>query len=207
MRMAALLKRRVSTNIGGTEEDNMIVVIGGSGCGKSSYAEGRIQESAERDKQKRYYLATMMAFGEEGKKKIRRHRQQRIGKGMITIEQPVNISEALLQMETGEPVSALLEDVGNLVANEMFADPAQRKEADEVAEKILRELLELDRKLSHFVIVTNNVFEDGILYNEGTMEYIRALGGVNAGLAKAATELVELVVGIPVFIKGEGRTE
>lgn len=185
----------------------MIVVIGGSGCGKSSYAEGRIQESAERDKQKLYYLATMMAFGEEGKKKIRRHRQQRMGKGMITIEQPVNISEALLQMETGEPVSALLEDVGNLVANEMFADPAQRKEADEVAEKILRELLELDRKLSHFVIVTNNVFEDGILYDEGTMEYIRALGGINAGLAKAATELVELVVGIPVFIKGEGRTE
>ena len=185
----------------------MIVVIGGSGCGKSSYAEGRIQELAEREKQKLYYLATMMAFGEEGKRKIRRHRQQRMGKDMITIEQPIDISGAFLQMESGEPVSALLEDVGNLVANEMFAEPEKRKEAGEVAEKVLRELLELDRKLSHFVIVTNNVFEDGTLYEEGTMEYIRALGRVNAGLAKAATELVELVVGIPFFIKGEGRTE
>ena len=51
------------------------------------------------------------------------------------------------------------------------------------------------------MIVSNNVFEDGIDYEESTRNYIRELGHVNAGLAAMADTVVEVVVGIPVFIK------
>ena len=54
------------------------------------------------------------------------------------------------------------------------------------------------------MIVTNNVFEDGINYDATTMEYIRAMGSINEKLALMADEVVEVVVGIPLTIK-EGK--
>ena len=51
------------------------------------------------------------------------------------------------------------------------------------------------------VIVTNNVFEDGVCYDESTMNYIKAMGIVNIGLAAMAERVVEVVAGIPVTVK------
>ena len=65
----------------------MILVTGGSGCGKSSYAENRIQELARAQDGTIYYLATMQVYGEEGRRKVQRHIELRRGKGMITVEQ------------------------------------------------------------------------------------------------------------------------
>ena len=73
--------------------------------------------------------------------------------------------------------------------------------AGTVSDRILKEIAELSGKVDHFVIVSNNVFEDGIDYEESTRNYIRELGHVNAGLAAMADTVVEVVVGIPVFIK------
>lgn len=176
----------------------MILVIGGSGSGKSSYAENYLQEAAMAGEQL-YYIATMQVYGEEGREKIRRHREQRSGKGMITIEQPRDLAEVLRSMSLGtQPCGALLEDLGNLVANEMFSENGEMAEAEAVTAKLLRECEELDKSLRHFIIVTNNVFEDGTQYDEGTRNYIRALGEINCGLAGMAERVVELVVGIPV---------
>ena len=52
------------------------------------------------------------------------------------------------------------------------------------------------------MIVTNNVFEDGVIYDAGTMEYLKALGRINAALARLADRVAEVVVGIPVELKG-----
>ena len=59
------------------------VVTGGSGSGKSEYAEKLIAESALH---RRIYVATMMVWDDEGRKRVRRHREMRSGKGFITIE-------------------------------------------------------------------------------------------------------------------------
>ena len=61
----------------------------------------------------------------------------------------------------------------------------------------------LNRKLTHLVIVSNNVFEDGNEYDSSTMAYIRAMGRINEKLAKMADEVIEVVVGIPVAVKKE----
>ena len=60
----------------------MIFVFGGSGSGKSEYAEQRILEAGEMP---RYYVATMEPFGEVGKKRIERHLMLRVGKGFTTV--------------------------------------------------------------------------------------------------------------------------
>lgn len=185
----------------------MTLIIGGSGSGKSAFAE---QYAAELSRQAAgetmYYLATMQVFDREGEKKVERHRMMRSGKGFITVEQPVRIEEACRKMETvrGKKGSlALLECMSNLTANEMFSGTCMRKQ-DEVVESVLSGIRVLKEQLDHLVIVSNNVFEDGCTYDESTMEYIRALGEINIGLAAMADEVTEVVSGIPVVIK-KGR--
>lgn len=197
----------------------MILVTGGSGSGKSAYAEDTVLSLAK--EKKRYYIATMQVFDEEGKKKIARHRKLRAGKGFFTIEQPVQIEQAAKQIEKGSVV--LLECMSNLVANEMFS-PENREKSDTVAneadnlqndictetncesviQKIVSGICNIKENCEHLVIVTNNVFEDGIRYDDTTMAYIKVLGAINEKLAAKSDCVIEVVAGIPIFVKDEG---
>jgi len=178
----------------------MVLVTGGSGCGKSAYAEKRIGELAAKDQETIYYLATMQVYGEEGRKKVERHIELRRGKGMLTIERTRNVADCIPEMAQG-PRAVLLEDLGNLVANEMFQEDGTIIPWESVSEKILREILELEICVSHLVIVSNNVFEDGIDYEDGTINYVRALGRLHQELAGRAAQVTEVVAGIPVTLK------
>lgn len=191
------------------------LVTGGSGSGKSAYAESLLY-SCEGI---RYYIATMQIYDAEGEKKVERHRKLRAGKGFLTIESPINVGkiqfacagkaeQAQYRQETerkvqgsSEKKSALLECMSNLTANEMFTKDGMKSE-EEVVEKIVSEIQTLSQKLDNLVIVTNNVFEDGVIYDAGTMEYLKALGRINAALARLADRVAEVVVGIPVELKG-----
>ena len=53
------------------------LVTGGSGSGKSAYAESRICEWNRQDPKPLFYIATMYPYGEETEKKIERHRMLR----------------------------------------------------------------------------------------------------------------------------------
>ena len=177
----------------------MTLIIGGSGSGKSAYAEDyTISLSEDR---KKYYIATMQIYDEEGKRKVERHRMLRGGKGFSTIEQPVDIGKAAEKMEA-EDRTALLECVSNLTANEMFSGKVPGTE-EAITEKIVGGIAVLNRELTHLVIVSNNVFEDGNVYDKTTMAYIRAMGRINQKLAEMADEVVEVVVGIPIVIKNK----
>ena len=176
----------------------MILVIGGSGSGKSSYAEELAVSLAEPGKMKKYYLATMQVCDAEGRQRVGRHRKLRSGKGFFTIEQPTEIHRALEKMDGGERV-ALLECISNLTANEMFSEGETKSEM-QVIENVIRGIELLNRQVTHFVVVSNNVFEDGIIYDATTMEYIHVIGKINQKLAALADQVVEVVVGIPVVI-------
>ncbi len=177
----------------------MTLIIGGSGSGKSAYAEDYMVSISE--DRKKYYIATMQIYDEEGKRKVERHRMLRGGKGFSTIEQPVDIGKAAEKMEA-EDGTALLECVSNLTANEMFSGEVPGTE-EAITEKIVGGIAVLNRELTHLVIVSNNVFEDGNVYDKTTMAYIRAMGRINQKLAEMADEVVEVVVGIPIVIKNK----
>lgn len=173
------------------------LITGGSGSGKSAYAEEYITKiCGERPK---YYIATMQVYGEEGQAKVERHRRLRSGKGFLTIEQPVDTQEALKKMQLLN-AGALLECMSNLVANEMFSNEPPLS-CEVVTKKVIKAVEILSNGVKDLVIVTNNVFEDGISYDAATMEYIRAMGRLNEKLASIADTVVEVVVGIPITIK------
>ena len=61
----------------------MILVTGGSGSGKSAFAEDCVVSFGKTD---RIYIATMYPFDEESRKRVQRHRKMRQGKGFETVE-------------------------------------------------------------------------------------------------------------------------
>ena len=192
-------------------------VYGGSGSGKSAFAEQLVVScGAER----KYYVATMKVYDDEGRRKVARHQKLRENKGFVTIEQPTCIGSAARQIQQGArhgDVSGahfgenpsgkcvvLLECLMNLVANEMFTPDGIVAESDVIA-RIKEGLNKLFSIADDVVVVSGNVFCDGVEYDETTKSYMRALAAVNAFVAQKADESFEVVAGIPLRI-GSGES-
>ena len=186
----------------------VLLVTGGSASGKSEYAENRAFQLAEAEKRKLVYLATMMPFGEDAEKRIERHRQLRAGKGFETVERYTDIedlclgesSEAETFRKKVKGAVVMLECMSNLTANEMFS--GSNSEAAAVKDRILKGIDALAEAAGHLVIVSINVFDEGMQqYDDWTQAYIRCLGELNQALTAKADEAVEVVYSIPVPYK------
>ena len=166
----------------------------GSGSGKSEYAENQAVMLSKKEDLPLYYIATMKPFGEEGKRRVERHRRLRSGKGFFTVEHYVNLKQLILP---GEGV-VLLECLSNLTANEMF-EPVGAGE--HTPEEIMDGIGKIRSSSRHLIVVTNDIFSDGITYDKTTEQYQRYLGRVNRELAREADEVMEVVCGIPLQLK------
>ena len=176
------------------------LVTGGSGSGKSAFAESLAASSEIRE---RYYIATMIPWDEECRARIRRHRAMRAGKGFATLEQPLDLDQIQLPADC----AVLLECLSNLTANEYFRedrrepDPACWGRATEA--RILAGIRRLAECAAEVTVVTDDVFSGGLSYGGETEEYMKVLGNVNRRLAELAGEVTEVVFGIPVCLKKE----
>ena len=168
------------------------LVYGGSACGKSAWAERLLTACSGAPK---YYAACMEPFGEEAFERIRRHRAMRAGKGFETVEAQRILSS--LPLPSG--CAVLLECLGTLTANELFS-PGTSPESALVS---LRDGLSfLARQAETLVVVGNDVFADGVSYDESTQTYLRVLAAVQRELAEQADLVAEIVCGLPVIHKG-----
>ena len=167
------------------------LVIGGSKSGKSGYAESLFRDFPG----KRYYIASMEPHGPEAQAIIARHRLQRAGKGFVTVERPRDLAGLSLPPGCG----ALLEDLGNLCANEMFTPQG----VQDPVPAVLRGIDLLRARCGLLVMVSNDIGCDSAAYPAQTQQYIRALGRIHAHAAAAADLVTECVFGIPVIRKGE----
>lgn len=172
------------------------LVYGGSGSGKSEFAENLAMAQSQGTL---IYLATMAAFDQESQRRIRRHRELRSGKGFQTEERYTRLEE------WGIPPHAtvLLECLSNMAANEMFLPEGRPKGP---LQAVLRGLSHLAEQADHLIVVSNDVFGDGVLYEGETNTYLHVMAEANVWLASRADVVVESVHGIPVWWKGNGKT-
>lgn len=168
-----------------------ILLTGGSGCGKSTFAESLVMKFPL----PRWYVATMRPYGEESERKIARHRHLRADKGFETIEKQTDVGGILLP--AGGTV--LLECLCNLSANEMFDEQGNMTDP---FDKILHDVRQLAAQADNLILVTNDVGSDGEAYEESTMRYVETLGRLNAAFAAEFDTVYELVCGIPLLRKG-----
>lgn len=167
------------------------LITGGSKCGKSTFAERLLSLH----KGRKIYIATLRPYGNNAEDIIARHIKMREGKGFITVEQFTDIEKSPV---TGSD-AVLLEDIGNLAANEMFTESG----IVSPVEKVVNGIKLLSEKAADLIIVTNEVGCDGIEYTHETMEYISAVSSINCCIAEFADSVYECVYGIPVALKGE----
>lgn len=169
----------------------LTLVVGGAASGKSAYAERLVLQTAL----PRYYLATMQVWDAECAARVEKHRRMRAEKQFETLECPLHLGTVRLPARG----TALLEDLGNLTANELY-DPAGAGET--AASAILDGLDRLAAQCEHLVVVSNEVFSGGANYAGDTDRYLKALAQVNNALAARADAVVRVVCGIPVYHKG-----
>lgn len=189
----------------------MHVITGGSGSGKSAYAESWLTENHLQSAKKKInvsanaksylYIATMRPFGEETKKKIERHRQMRAGKGFQTLEcyGDLRMLDTSVQKLKGDGI--LLECVSNLLADVLYQEDGSLADDEKVIEIVVEGIRYLKGQTGRLAIVTNEVHSDLQDYSAETKKYIELLGRINQELGKMADQVTEVVYGIPVKIK------
>ena len=189
------------------------LITGGSGSGKSAFAEDCAMKSAASE---RFYVATMKVWGEEGQRRVKKHREMRQGKGFVTIECETDLKSLCLRGYSGQSrdpqpsspaqipdspaldFAVLLECMSNLAANEMFEKGGTEQE---ICERILDGVNHLAEQTTDLVIVTNEIFSDGCEYDVDTIRYMDLLARINRELAEISDEVTEVVFGIPVCLK------
>lgn len=167
------------------------MVTGGSGSGKSAYAEQLVLKQGDF---KRYYIATMRPWDEECVKKIERHQNMRVMKNFETIECYEDLHRLCVEQDS----VILLECMSNLVAHEFYRSDLNQAG---IMEYILNGIYHLQRQAKVVIVVTNEVFSDGVIYDEETLTYQKVLALVNRGLGNCADWVIEVVYGIPEVIK------
>ena len=115
----------------------LTLVLGGAASGKSAYAESLVLKTGL----PRYYLATMQVWDAECAARVEKHRKMRAQKQFETLECPLHLDRLALPGRG----TVLLEDLGNLVANELYSDGiTYASETD----RFLRDLADLAAALS-----------------------------------------------------------
>ena len=174
----------------------MVTVTGGSGSGKSAYAESR---AAAFDSRQTFYVAAMKCLDDESLRRVERHRRMRSGKGFVTIERHTDIGSLVLPGDGHGTV--LLECMTNLAANECFLPEGCGPE--KAAERIKTGIDSLRGRCDNLIVVTGEVFSDSASYDPSTCMYRQILGQINSYLAFCSDETVEVVYGIPVPVRGK----
>ena len=153
---------------------------------------GRLAAPAGMDK---LYIATMIPFGEEGDRRIEKHRNMRAGKGFLTVEKYTEVDSLIGEITDLDRKCCLLECMSNLVGNEMH-DPRNLSLSDEELEKLITEqVLALGKSCGHLVVVANRFLTEDADYDDETRRYVRIADRVNEILKAGADKTCELAEG------------
>jgi len=174
----------------------VILVIGGCRSGKSGFALDAAEKIAKKD---RFFIATSLQLDSEMRDRILRHQEER-GPDWTTIDAPIQLPAAIITYcETGR---VLLVDCITMWLSNLLLD---QEIAPNIGEYIEDIKASLKRAACPVILVTNEVGTGIVPENRLAREYRDLVGSVNQQLAELADQVVMVVAGIPVCIKGERK--
>lgn len=172
-----------------------VYLEGGSACGKSRLGEEWAVFLHRGSPGPLLYLATMEAGDGESLRRVARHRAARAGKGFQTVERPRDLAS----LELPPRATVLLEDLGNLAANELYSPGGGGGPA------LLSGLERLFAQAENLVVIGNAVFAEGPGPEGELGAYLRALSAAQSLCAARCGIAAEVVCGIPLYHKFPGK--
>lgn len=168
----------------------IILVTGGQRSGKSGFAQRLALSLSETP----VYLATSRIWDEEYRKRIERHQRER-GPQWTNIEEEKQLSLHRLEGRV------VVIDCLTLWATNFFFD--NESEVEKSLEELKKEFDRFTDQNATFIFVTNEIGMGGIAENTIQRRFSDLQGWMNQYVAGKADEVVLLVAGIPVRVKGE----
>jgi adenosylcobinamide kinase/adenosylcobinamide-phosphate guanylyltransferase len=167
----------------------IILITGGSRSGKSSYAERLAMELSDCP----VYLATARIWDEEFRERVRRHRERR-GPQWTNLEEEKFLSRHDLEGRV------VLVDCLTLWCTNFFFD--LESDVDRALEAAKAEFDRFTAQDATFLFVTNEIGMGGTSDNAIQRKFTDLQGWMNQYAAASADEVILMVSGIPVKIKG-----
>jgi adenosylcobinamide kinase / adenosylcobinamide-phosphate guanylyltransferase len=175
-----------------TRQGSVTLVLGGARSGKSRYA----QQLAEQSRRV-LFVATAKATDDEMRAKIDRHREDR-SKEWLTVEEPLELPKVIAEHEKESEVivvDCLTIFAANLLEAEGENIPAIEDRIEALCESL--------RTVQCMVVLVSNEVGSGVVpeYLLGR-RYRDLLGEINQRVARIADDVVLMVAGLPLALKG-----
>ena len=172
-----------------------LLITGGARSGKSEHAL-TLAESVQGDKDM-YFVATAQPLDDEMKTRIENH-QRRRGKHWKTVEEPVEVAETISRLN--ESKNVLLVDCLTLWTSNL--QDRDENSFDDAVSKLTASITLFSGSL---IFVTNEVGMGIVPADADTRLYRDRLGTVNRKVADVCSDVVLMVSGIAVNVKGESK--
>ena len=173
----------------------IILVTGGQRSGKSQYAEKLALSLSDCP----VYMATAHIWDEEFRKRVVIH-QQRRGEAWTNIEEEKYLSRHNIYNKV-----VVIDCITLWCTNFFFEQGAKEWEqptVDEALKELKKEFDKFTKQDATFIFVTNEIGSGGVSDNFIQRRFTDLQGWMNQYVAQNADEVILMVSGIPVKIKG-----
>lgn len=166
------------------------LITGGIKSGKSLYALTKAREKQG----KKGFIATAIVKDEDMANKIKKHQMER-GNDFETIEEPYELASAVRFADRRYAITVI--DCLNMWLMNLV------EEKIDIARESANLIPTLKSVTTHFIIVSNEVSSGIIPADEASRRFVEELSILNAGVAKVCDEVVLMVAGCPLIVRGE----
>lgn len=169
------------------------MITGGVRSGKSRFALSLANEFV----QPKIFVATAQAFDPEMKIRIERHQKERSA-SFSTVEEPLYLSKSIDNLPPGSVaiIDCLTLWLNNLLFH--FKDEETR-----IAEQINLFIRSFKNSPANIIVITNETGWGIVPGNELSRQYIEKAGLLNQEIAAISDEVILMVSGLPVWMKGK----
>lgn len=186
---------KVTLRINNNSMGKIILITGGQRSGKSVYAEKLALSLSDNP----VYVATAHIWDEEFRQRVKKH-QERRGAQWTNIEEEKYLSKHDI---TGKV--AVIDCITLWCTNFFFKQGAPEWEqptVDQALREITKEFDRFTQQEATFIFVTNEIGSGGVSPDPIQRRFTDLEGWMNQHVAAKADEVVLMVSGIPVKIKG-----
>jgi adenosylcobinamide kinase/adenosylcobinamide-phosphate guanylyltransferase len=170
-----------------------VFVLGGCRSGKSGYALETAQQFSGADK---IFIATCIPYDDEMKQRVARHQEER-SRTWKTVEAPIHLAAAIA--ETGQEAGVILVDCLTLWINNLLME---KQNSEQILDQVQGLTKAVEAAACPIILVSNEVGTGIVPENKLARLYRDLIGSANQAVAECADQVIWMVAGIPVTIKG-----